>query len=313
MSLSPRKVDVSIFAGLQQFLRYLKEEKQASVYTLEAYERDLLRFAALREARGQSMVLTDVTSEELRSHMHSLIDRHLAKATVRRAMYALGSFFGWAQRWDLVPSNPVARITVPRRERVREIRALSKRERAILVAAADQVAASSSRHLNQQAPLLVRLMLKEGLRRSEALGLIWRDIELEKRELFVRYGKGGKSRCLPIEDEQLLDLLRRTRDARLMDGEPGMDMPVVSNNRGRFLTHGSFYRLFHRVLERAKLAGCGITPHALRHTFGSVLCARGVPVPYIKDLLGHADIGSTMVYMHSTPAALRQAVRKFRE
>jgi site-specific recombinase XerD len=67
------------------------------------------------------------------------------------------------------------------------------------------------------------------------------------------------------------------------------------------------------VLKHADLAGKGITPHALRHTFGSMLCAKGVPVPYVKDLLGHEDIGSTMIYVHTTPAALRQAVRSLGE
>ena len=54
-------------------------------------------------------------------------------------------------------------------------------------------------------------------------------------------------------------------------------------------------------------------PHSLRHTFGTVLCDRGVPVPYVKELLGHEDISSTMVYVHSTPAALRAAVKKLQE
>ena len=44
-----------------------------------------------------------------------------------------------------------------------------------------------------------------------------------------------------------------------------------------------------------------------------MLCAKGVPVPYVKDLLGHEDIGSTMVYVHSTPVALRKAVRQLGE
>ena len=89
---------------------------------------------------------------------------HHAKATVRRALYSLGSFFGWAVRWGLVGSNPVARVVVPRRARVREIRALSKRERAVLIAAADRLAQSSRRKLDAQAPTLVRLMLKTGPR-----------------------------------------------------------------------------------------------------------------------------------------------------
>ena len=85
------------------------------------------------------------------------------------------------------------------------------------------------------------------------------------------------------------------------------------STRGIRLSRTSFYRLFHRVLAAGGAAGRGITPHALRHTFGTMLCAKGVPVPYVKELLGHEDIGSTMIYVHSTPIALRHAVRKLTE
>jgi len=316
VAVTGRKDEISIFEGLQEFIRYMKDEKQASPYTLDAYERDLLRFATTLERADKQPTLSSVTPEDVRTHMRTMIDRHLSKATVRRALYALGSFFGWAVRWGLVAMNPVARVTVPRRERVREIRALSKRERAILIAAAERLAKGSRRLLDQQAPLLVRLMLKTGLRRSEVLDLTWRDVDLKRGELLVRYGKGGKSRRVPLEDTDLLARLARLREARgigVNGDEASLLAPILVSTRGTRLAHSSFYRLFHRVLTVAELDGRGITPHGLRHTFGSVLCARGVPVSYVKDLLGHEDIGSTMVYVHSTPAALRAAVRKLRD
>jgi integrase/recombinase XerC len=311
-SASARNDSPSIFEALHEFIRYMKDERQASPYTLDAYERDLLRFATARELAGLELALDSITAEDVRDHMHTMLDRHLSKATVRRSLYALGSFFTWAVRWRVVPFNPVAQVTVPRRERVRDVRALSKRERAILIAAADQLAAKSKRVLDRQAPLLVRLMLKTGLRRAEVVGLAWRDVDTGRRELLVRHGKGDKSRRVPVEDADLLARLKTLRAARCVD-RPGNDaallLPVFVSTRGKKIAWSSFYRLFHRVLKHAELAGRGITPHALRHTFGSMLCAKGVPVPYVKDLLGHEDIGSTMVYVHSTPRALREAVR----
>ena len=311
-----RKHSTLIFEALHEFIRYMKDERQASPYTLDAYERDLLRFATARETAGTELALDSITAEDVRGHMHAMLDRHLSKATVRRSLYALGSFFTWAVRWRLVQFNPVAQVTVPRRERVRDVRALSKRERAILIAAADRLAGKSHRVLDRQAPLLVRLMLKTGLRRAEVVSLAWRDVDTSRRELYVRHGKGDKSRRLPIEDADLLARLDALREARGVD-RPGNDVallwPVFVATTGKKIAWSSFYRLFHRVLKHAELAGKGITPHALRHTFGSMLCAKGVPVPYVKDLLGHEDIGSTMVYVHSTPRALRTAVRQLGE
>jgi site-specific recombinase XerD len=294
----------------------MKDERQASPYTLDAYERDLLRFATARETAGTDLALDSITAEDVRGHMHAMLDRHLSKATVRRSLYALGSFFTWAVRWRIVPFNPVAQVTVPRRERVRDVRALSKRERAILIAAADGLAGTSHRVLDLQAPLLVRLMLKTGLRRAEVVGLAWRDVDTNRGEIFVRHGKGDKSRRVPIEDADLLTRLEALREARginRLGNEAALLSPVFVSTRGKKIAWSSFYRLFHRVLKHAELAGKGITPHALRHTFGSMLCAKGVPVPYVKDLLGHEDIGSTMIYVHSTPKALRDAVKQLVE
>jgi integrase/recombinase XerD len=212
--------------------------------------------------------------------------------------------------------SPVAQVNVPRRERLREVRALSGRERAILIAAADHLAKSSRGLLNQQAPTLVRLMLKTGLRRSEVIDLNWRDIDFDRRELLIRHGKGDKSRRVPIEDKDLLARLKSMyADRGIGSGvqESAAIVPVFIGTTGKSIAWSSFYRLFRRVLAKAELAGRGITPHTMRHTFGSMLCAKGVPVPYVKDLLGHEDIGSTMVYVHSTPMALRQAVRRLGE
>ena len=306
---------VSVSDALLEFIRYLRDERHASPLTLDAYERDLLRFLGELEAAGHTLSLARVTPEEVREHMHRLIARRLSSATVRRSLSALGSFFSWAVRWELVARNPVARITLPPRQRVREVRSLSKRERAVLIAAADRLAKTSRSWLDAQAPLLVRLLLKTGLRRTELLDLVWRDIDLEHGDIVVRRGKGGKARRIPVEDPDVLARLRTLRHERGFEGagEAALATPVFVGARGRRLARSSFYRIFHRILDAAELRGTGITPHTLRHTFGSVLCARGVPVTYVKDLLGHSDISSTMVYVHSTPTALRSAVRKLRD
>ena len=305
----------TLLAALNWFILYMKDERQASRYTLINYQRDLLGFVqSLDDGRDAGELLLDsVTPEQVQRHMRSLIDRGLAKASVRRAMYSLRSFFGWACRWELIRSNPTARVTVPRRERVREVRALSRRERALLTAAADRLARESRRPLDAQAALFVRLMLKTGLRRGEVLGLCWRDIDLELRQLFVRHGKGDKSRTVPIEDRDLLARLAAARRARA-SSTPGYETATVFAGRsGQRLSETMFYKIFHRVLALAELAGAKITPHALRHTFGSVLCARGALVPCVRDLLGHEDIGTTMIYVHTTPEALRATVRNLDE
>jgi len=311
--VTPRKDSSSILTVLHDFISYLRDERQASPLTLDSYERDLLRFINAVPEKNQ---LSEITPEDIRAHMQHLLGRKLSKATVRRAMHAMGSFLGWATRWRLIDANPSLQVLIPRRERLREVRALSKRERSVLIAAADKLVQTSTHKNDQQGPLLVRLMLKTGFRRSEVIGLSWGDINMEQGEILVRYGKGGKSRRVPLEDADLLTRLKQLR-AQLHVDDIGNELlltkSVFTGATGKRLTPSTFYKIFHRILAAAELKGTGITPHSLRHTFGSVLCQRGVPVPYVKDLLGHKDIGSTMIYVHSTPSELRNAVKKLRE
>jgi len=312
-ALNPAESLTTVSAALGEFIIYMRDERQSSPLTLDSYERDLLQFINGLVVGDREPMLAEVTSEDIRRHMRMLIDRGLSKASVRRPMYALSSFFGWAYRWELVRSNPTGRVTVPRRERVREVRALSKRERVILIAAADRLGAESCRPLDKQAPLLVRVLYKTGIRRKELLELALADVDLERREIFVRHGKGDKSRTVPIEDKDLLARLAALRDARARATPDYQTTPVFTSTRGGRLSETSYYKIFRRVLAVAELGGARITPHALRHTFGSVLCNRGVPVPEVKDLLGHEDIASTMIYVHTTPAGLRAAVRRLDE
>jgi len=272
----------TVLEAMQQFIRYMKDEKQAAVLTLDAYERDLFKFA---NVVGNNTPVVEITAEHVRNHMYALIDRKLSQATVRRALYALGSFFSWAVKWEVVSRNPVAKVTIPKRERIRQVRALSKRERSMLIAAADELAKIARCKLDQHAPTMIRLMLKTGLRRSEVVSLAWDDVNFEAHEITVRRGKGNKLRRVPIEDKELLELLRGLQQNNATKTKPSTF--VFPNTRGAKLSYSVFYKIFGRVMNMASLKDSGITPHSLRHTFGSVLCQRGVPVPFMsKTYLG---------------------------
>jgi site-specific recombinase XerD len=88
--------DATLLGALNGFILYMKDEKQASRYTLINYQRDLLAFVqSLDDGRdADELLLAGVTAQQVQRHMRSLIDRGLAKASVRRAMYCLCSFFG---------------------------------------------------------------------------------------------------------------------------------------------------------------------------------------------------------------------------
>jgi site-specific recombinase XerD len=69
----------------------------------------------------------------------------------------------------------------------------------------------------------------------------------------------------------------------------------------------TLYRHFYQLIERLGLSG---TLHDLRYTFASYLAMSGVSIPVIKDLRGHSDISTTMIYTHLSPNSYHDAISK---
>jgi integrase len=157
-----------------------------------------------------------------------------------------------------------------------------------------------------------------GLRRGEMLALRWADVDFGRRQLQVQEAvwerkrrdgkqgheritdtpKGGRSRVIPLTNV-LFEALRRHRHLR---GEY-----VLYGNDGQPVTSSFLRRLAEAAQRRAGLRSTGGI-HILRHTFCSHLAMRGAPAKAIQELAGHADLTTTMRYMHLSPAARQGAI-----
>ena len=159
--------------------------------------------------------------------------------------------------------------------------------------------------------------LHTGLRRGEALGLLWEDVHLEEGTLSVRRSldvdgtlktpkNPASRRTLKLAPRALAALKAHKvhqNEERLKAGDVWEDHNLVfPNTIGRPMNAGNFYRRdFQPLLERAGLAGEGFTFHSLRHTFATTLAATGVHPSTAQKMLGHSDIRMTLaIYTHAT-------------
>ena len=186
--------------------------------------------------------------------------------------------------------------------------------------------------LNGTMGLIVSLLYGTGMRLLEGLRLRVKDVEFERREIVVRDGKGGKDRVtmlpenlvLPLQDQ--LARARRLHDADLADGFGEVWLPDAlavkypnagknwgwqyvfpSPNRsldprsGRMRRHHVLPESVQRAVKGAA-SRAGIvkpcTPHVLRHSFATHLLQSGYDIRTVQELLGHADVSTTMVYTH---------------
>ncbi len=145
---------------------------------------------------------------------------------------------------------------------------------------------------------IVGLMLLQGLRSAEVLALNRDDLLLSEAQLRVR-GKGNKLRFLPLAPEtiQLLD-----HYLRLERPDPccaALFVSLKGRARGTRMTPAGLRSLFrhHRQTTGVTLAN----PHRFRHTFASDMVRAGVSLPALMQLMGHADIQTTLLYVQVTP------------
>ncbi len=144
---------------------------------------------------------------------------------------------------------------------------------------------------------IVGLMLLQGLRSAEVLALNEDDLLLSEAQLRVR-GKGNKLRFLPLAPEtaQLLDHYRRLE--RPHPGTAALFVSLKGPARGARMTLAGLRSLFryHRQRTGIRLAN----PHRFRHTFASDMIRGGISLPALMQLMGHADIQTTLRYVQIT-------------
>jgi integrase len=162
----------------------------------------------------------------------------------------------------------------------------------------DEVARFWSSFRTSRDLAIVGLMLLQGLRSQEVLDLI-----LPEAQIRVR-GKGNKTRFLPLAPEaaQLLDhYLRLERPATATNA---LFVSLKGAARGTRMTPAGLRSLFrhHRQTTGVKIAN----PHRFRHTFASDMVRAGVSLPALMQLMGHAQIQTTLIYMQVTPLEVYQ-------
>ncbi|HTF68677.1 MAG TPA: tyrosine-type recombinase/integrase [Edaphobacter sp.] len=162
----------------------------------------------------------------------------------------------------------------------------------------DEVARFWSSFRSTRDLAIVGLMLLQGLRSAEVLGLNRDDVLLSEAQIRVR-GKGNKFRFLPLAPEtvQLLDHYLRLE--RPNPCGAALFVSLKGSARGGRMTLAGLRSLFryHRGITGIKLAN----PHRFRHTFASDMVRAGVSLPALMQLMGHADIETTLLYVQVTP------------
>ena len=285
--------------------------KDRSPLTRRHYRADLERFAhGIEEAYAEPCSLSSVSARDIAAYKtHLLAEKRLKPQTVNRKLAALASFFRWALERRRVTEDPTAFIRGVKEARTAP-KALERNEQNRLLRKAGQ-----GRPNHQKRDLaLVMVLLHTGLRVQELCSLKRSDVTLSERggSLIVRLGKGRKHREVPLNADvrkALRDYLCVRDEVRPSEIEPNeaRAAPLFLSQKGGALTPSAVWRIVTNV---GKAAGVELSPHTLRHTFGTGLVRSGTDLVSVATLLGHESLNTTAVYTRPSRKHLAAEVQK---
>ena len=281
---------------VEEFLTHLASARRLSPHTVRAYTRDLRDLCRFLDEHRPGWAWSTVDRMDLRGFLGWLRRRELAPRTQRRKLSAVRSFLGFLHRTERLEANPAALLSGARGERRLPVHLSAADVRRVFDLA--EVRAAEGDPLARRDLVVLELLYGSGLRLSELGRLDWDAIDLDRSRVRV-WGKGGKERIVPLTAPAVTALRRWM----VHSPPPG---PVLRNNKGTRLSNRGVQRTVERCVRR--LPGTeSVSPHALRHSFATHLLDAGADLMAVKELLGHASLSTTRIYLHTSREHLRRA------
>lgn len=283
---------------IEDFLKYLRLERNYSENTIVAYKTDLREFEGFFRSVEEGLDFTTVDADLVRSWVVNLMDEEGAKATsVNRKLSSLRSFYRFLLRKKVVKADPMLRVVGPKKSKplpsfLRE----SEMNRLL-----DDFSFGEGYEACRDR-MILEMFYATGIRLSELIGLNDVDVDLSAKQIKVT-GKRNKQRLIPFAEEMTVDLEEyiKVRNEALPQGT---DAFFVLTN-GRRMYAKKVYEIVKRNLGKVATLKKR-SPHVLRHTFATAMLNNQAELGAVKELLGHESLATTEIYTHTTFEELKK-------
>ncbi|WP_203288155.1 tyrosine-type recombinase/integrase [Metabacillus sp. cB07] len=276
--------------ALDNFITYLKFERESSSHTLSAYRRDILDFIDFLNV-NTDLEIIDVKKSICKDYVHHLYTiKNYKGNTVRRKIYAVNSFYNFLLDEEIISENPFRKVRLPNKRRNIPV-FLTTQE-------LDKLIFTAERHPNKTSGMrdliCISILRYTGCRRNELLNLKWKHINFIDGSIKFT-GKGNKERLVPIHPK-LMKYLQKYN----LQSESNWEGYIVKGQKNNKLSNSSLKKITEKYLVFSGLSNKSITPHKIRHSFASELLRNGVDIRLIQQWLGHEEITTTAIYTHVT-------------
>ena len=286
---------------IDQFLDYLRYERNASPQTVQTYEESLRAFDSYLTFRDNGLSIDSVDTDLIRDWMESLMDKGNSASTINKNLSALRSFYRFALKRGLVKKDPAHAVTGPKKSKpLPQFLREGEMDRLL-----DGVEWDGSFN-NVRARTILILFYETGLRRSELVGLDDKDVDYDVAQLKVT-GKRNKQRIVPFGAELAEQLKSYQAVRREKFGETSGAMFL--SDKGERISGEQVYQIVRKYLSMVTSLKKR-SPHVLRHTFATAMLNNGAGLETIKNLLGHASVSTTEIYTHTTFEQLKRIYKE---
>ena len=285
---------------INQFTEYLQKEKNYSVFTLKAYQTDLLAFQQF--LNNYSKNVDQASSKDIRMWIASLSEKKLSEKTINRKIASLKSFYKFLLKTGTISYNPVAQISGMKIHKKFPV-PFSPAEMDDLF----DLDLFDNDFEGVRDKNIILLFYTTGIRRAELINLKITDIDFHKKELKV-LGKRNKQRIIPLLSKTLESIQEYISVKQKFFETKPVDAYFFVTKKGKKMYDVLVYRIINSYLSRVSVKHKK-SPHMLRHTFATHLLNNGADLNAIKELLGHSSLAATQIYTHSSIQELKNVYK----
>lgn len=287
-------------AWLEEFIAYLRYERDYSELTVVSYSSSLKAFELYYKSLDEELTWNTVTSDVIRSWIVALLDGGLAPAGVCPKLSAVKSFFRFLLKRGLVDVNPAYGVLAPKKGKPLPYFVSENDMNRLL----DDMEFPAT-YEGELSKTLVAMLYATGMRASELIGLDLSDVDLRNSTVSV-VGKRKKQRLIPMVPELVTALERYlVHREKVQNGKSETQAFFVLEKSGRRITYAKLRKLVRDTLANVTMQSKR-SPHVLRHSFATSLLNNSADLQSVKELLGHEKLQTTAIYTHTTFEELKK-------
>ena len=281
---------------INDYLDYLKYQKNYSDYTVLSYKNDILEF--IDYLSSEELDFKTIEYSDIRFYLMYLKDeKHDDNSSVSRKLSSLRGLYKYMANEGIIKTNVFSLVNAPKKsKKLPRYFEYNELEELFLVP-------DTNTSLGQRDLLLLEMLYATGVRVGELVNIKVKDIDLGRRNIII-LGKGNKERYVTYGEycEEILN--KYLSDGYILLNKNGSDYLFLNNLGGNLTERGVRY-ILDELIKKTSI-NKKISPHMIRHSFATHLLNEGCDLLTVQKLLGHESIKATQVYTHVTTDRLRE-------